>query len=60
MKRTQAIQLPAVKRRNPVARVLARLGRRGSVQPTHGHQERRAADLARMELDQRVREVGEW
>lgn len=52
-------QLPASKPRNPVMRVLARLGSRGAGRHVQT-QEKRRADLDRLDLDARVREVGEW
>lgn len=51
------IALPARKPRNPVARALALSPRSGSGRHTVG---RRNKDRDRRDLDQRVRESGEW
>ena len=57
--RKQQLVLPAAKPRNRVVQALvrgiARVGTR-----VHSQGTRRRADLNRLDLDQRVREVGEW
>jgi len=57
--RKQSFVLPAAKPRNRVVQALIRgISRVGT--RAHRLGERRRADLDRLDLDQRVREVGEW
>ncbi len=57
--RKQKLVVPAVKPRNRVVQALVRgISRVGT--RVHRPGARRRADLDRLDLDQRVRETGEW
>lgn len=56
---SQKLALPVVKPRNRVVLALVRGLLRAKTR-THSPGPRRRADLDRLDLDQRVREVGEW
>lgn len=57
--RKQTIAVPAAKPRNRVVQALLRTMSRVGTR-AHRRGGRRVVDLDRLELDQRVREVGEW
>lgn len=59
MKVLAPMLVPRAKPRNPIlAKAVSRLISLGTRRHTQGP--RRARDFARLDLDQRVREVGEW
>lgn len=60
MRKTRPMRIAASRPRNPVVRALLALGKRGSSSAHRAREDKRASQLARMDLDQRVREVGEW
>jgi hypothetical protein len=59
MLRSQRLAIPVAKPRNRVAQALVRGLLRTNTR-AHAPGPRRRVDLDRLDLDQRVREVGEW
>ena len=57
--RTFKIAIPIAKPRNRVVQAIVR-GILGTRTRVHAQGPRRSRDLARLDLDQRVRETGEW
>lgn len=60
MRQSTAVQMPASKPRNIVIRALIGLRGRTATRRHAATVERRRRQLEQLDVDQRVREVGEW
>lgn len=60
MRQNTAMQMPASKPRNIVIRAIAGLRGRTATRRHATNTERRRRQLEQLDVDQRVREVGEW